>query len=51
MPCTDSVFFYKALSYVSYDLDEAALLELLDEAERIEHHIKSGGIRNDQKDY
>lgn len=33
MPYTDSAFFYKALSYVSYDQDEAALLELLDEAE------------------
>lgn len=48
---TDSEFFYKALSYVSYDMDEADLLALLDEAEKIEHDIKSGGIQNDQEDY
>lgn len=41
---TDSGFFYKALSYVSYDMDEADLLSILDEAEKIEHDIKSGGI-------
>lgn len=41
---TDSGFFYKALSYVSYDMDEADLLGILDEAEKIEHDIKSGGI-------
>lgn len=41
---TDSGFFYKALSYVSYDMDEAELLGILDEAEKIEHDIKSGGI-------
>lgn len=47
IPYTDSEFFYNALSYVSYDMDEAGLLELLDEAEKIEHDIKSGGIQND----
>lgn len=41
---TDSGFFYRALSYVSYDMDEADLLGILDEAEKIEHDIKSGGI-------
>ena len=49
--CMNSGFFYKALSYVSYDMDEAALLGLLDEAEKIERDIKSGVIRNDSKDY
>jgi len=42
-PDTDNEFFYKALSYVSYDLDETDLLKLLDEAENMEHNIKSGG--------
>lgn len=32
--CIDSGFFYKALSYVSYDLDEAVLAKLLDEAKQ-----------------
>lgn len=50
IPYTDSEFFYKALSYVSYDMDEAGLLELLDEAEKIEHDIKLGGMQNDQED-
>lgn len=46
----DSGFFYKALSYVSYDMDEADLLGLLDEAEKIEYDInKSEGIQNDQE--
>ena len=45
----DSKFFYKALSYVSYDIDEAGLLELLNEAENIEYKIKSGGIQNDKE--
>lgn len=43
----DIGFFYKALSYVSYDMDEAELLELLNEAENTEYKIKSGGIQND----
>lgn len=45
----DSGFFYKALSYVSYDMDEAELLELLNEAENIEYKIKSRGIKNDKE--
>ncbi len=49
--CTDSSFFYKALSYVSYDMDEAALLGLLSEAEKIQCDIKAGGMQNDQEDY
>lgn len=49
--CTDREFFYKALSYVSYNLDETDLLRLLDEAESIEHNIRSGGRQNDQEDY
>ena len=40
---TDNEFFYKALSYVSYDLDETDLLKLLDEAKNMEHNIKLGG--------
>ena len=48
---TDNEFFYKALSYVSYDMDEAALLGLLNEAENIECNIRPGGTQNDQKDY
>lgn len=51
IPYTDSAFFYKALSYVSYDIEEADLLELLDEAEKIEQEIQSGGIQNASKDY
>ena len=43
----DIGFFYKALSYVSYDMDEEALLRLLNEAENIERGIQSGGMRND----
>lgn len=46
-PYIDKGFFYKALSYVSYDMDEPALLELLNEAENIEHEIISGGMQND----
>lgn len=45
----DSEFFYKALSYVSYDMDGAELLELLNEAKNIEYKIKSGGIQNDKE--
>lgn len=51
IPFTDSGFFYKALSYVSYEMDEADLISLLDEAEKIEHDIKSGGIKNDPENY
>ena len=43
----DIGFFYKVLSYVSYDMDEAALLGLLHEAENIEHEIESGGMQSD----
>lgn len=49
-PYIDIGFFYKALSYVSYDMDEADLLGLLEEAEKIERDIRSGGTQNDQKD-
>ena len=38
----DNGFFYKALSYVSYDMDEADLLRLLNEAENIEQDIIQG---------
>lgn len=48
---TDVEFFYKALSYVSYDLEGAELLALLNEAENIEYKIKSGGIKNDKKNH
>lgn len=48
--CTDNKIFYKALSYVSYDLDEADLLELLGEVKKIEYDIKLGGIQNDPED-
>ena len=37
----DCGFFYKALSYVSYDMGEAELLGLLKEAEDIERDIES----------
>lgn len=47
--CIDNCFFYKALSYVSYDMDEASLLELLDEIKKIEYDIKLGGIQNVQE--
>lgn len=49
-PCTDNSFFYKALSYVSYDMDAAALTGLLGEAENMEHDIKSGEMQNDKED-
>ena len=49
-PYTDSGFFYKALLYVSYDMDEAALLGLLEEAEHIERDIQSGERQNDKED-
>ena len=51
IPDTDTGFFYKALSYVSYDMEEAALRGLLDEAEKIEHDIRPGGVQNGQEDY
>lgn len=47
IPYTDKGFFYKALSYVSYDIEEEVLLGLMDEAEKIEQNLKSGGIQND----
>lgn len=40
----DYEIFYKALSYVSYDMDEAGLIGLLDELEKTEHDMKSGGV-------
>ena len=45
-PRIDHRFFYKALAFVSYDRDEADLIEILDEAEEMEQDIKSGGIQN-----
>ena len=47
----DINFLYKALSYVSYDIDEAELLGLLNEAEKIERDIRSGGMQNDQENH
>ena len=47
IPYADNGFFYKALSYISYDMDEAVFLGLLDELENIERDIKSGGMRSD----
>ncbi len=47
----DISFLYKALSYVSYDIDEAELLGLLNEAEKIERDIRSGGMQNDQENH
>ena len=47
IPYTDSAFFYKALSYISYDMDEAVFLGFLNELENIERDIKSGGMRVD----
>ena len=38
----DTGFFYKAISYIGYDVDEAALLALLEEADRIENRIQQG---------
>lgn len=46
-PYADSELFYKALSYVSYDMEEADLLGLLDEVKQAEHNIESGGTQND----
>lgn len=36
----------RALAFVSCDRDEADLLEILDEAEKMEQDIKTGGIQN-----
>lgn len=36
----DIGFFYKALSYVSFDIGESNLLALLNEAENVEHNIR-----------
>lgn len=47
----DNVFFYKALSYVSYDMDETDLLGLLDEAENLERTMKSGELQDDKEDH
>lgn len=47
----DIGFFYKALFYVSYDMDAAGLLGLLDEAENIEHDINLGGTRSGKEDH
>lgn len=47
----DNVFFYKALSYVSYDMDAADLLGLLEEAENMERAIKSGELRDDTENH
>lgn len=49
--CIDSEFFYRALSCVSYDMDETGLLDLLDEVEKIENNMESGGTKNDQENY
>lgn len=43
MSYTDSELFYKALSYVGYDMDEAGLVELWDELEKAQHEINTGG--------
>ena len=48
---TDIEFFYKVLSYISYDMDETVFFELLDEIEHKERDIKSGGMMNDQENY
>lgn len=47
----DISFLYKVLSYVSYDIDEAELLGLLNEAEKMERDIRSGGMQNDQENH
>lgn len=39
----DNIVFYKALSYVSYDLNEDSLMEVLDEIKKIKCDIKSRG--------
>lgn len=48
---TDSELFYKVLSYVSYDMDKADFLGLLDEVKQVEHNIKSGETQNDKENY
>ena len=47
IPSSNSEFFYKSLSYISYDMDEAVFLGLLDEIENIERDVESGGMRID----
>lgn len=41
----DADFFYKALSYVGCDIEEAALLALLNEADEIQDPIKEVSIK------
>lgn len=47
----DNRLFYKALSYVSYDMEEVDLLGLLKEVKRAEQDMKSGGEQNDPEDH
>ena len=44
-------FFYKALLYVSYDMEEAVLLRLLDEAENIEFDMKAGEMQDGKENH
>lgn len=41
----DVDFFYKALSYIGYEVEEAALLALLDEADKIQNFIKEACMK------
>lgn len=46
----DFSFIYKAISYVSYDLDAAEFSRLLDELEGLTQNLKSGGTENAEED-
>lgn len=47
----DNVFFYKSLSYVSYDMDVTDLLGLLEEAENMERAVRSGELQDDTENH
>lgn len=51
----DLDFFYKLLSYLSFDIGKEQLLALLEETEtierKIEHKIGQGGLRHDKKNH
>lgn len=46
----DFNLIYKAISYVSYDLDAAEFFRLLDELEDLTQNLKSGGTGNAEED-
>lgn len=50
-PDMEVELFYEALAYVSYVMDEADLLRLLDKIEKTEHDTRLGGTQDDTEDH